>query len=249
VGGRTERVTDTQRTYRVEDYRARERDLYAAAKFRAIARHLDASRPLRILNVGCGSGEANVWLARAGHRVDACDPDAAAVAMSEALKRRHGLDTLSVSRRALEDVDARAAYDCVVMLDVLEHLEDDDAALRRVHALLKPAGLGCFSVPALPALYGYHDAMLGHHRRYTRRSLERVVGPYFETLALRYFGFFLIPVAFVVSRLLRRAYPIAATGRSTAARAALGVVLCLEARVAFPLGTSLLFIGRARGTA
>jgi 2-polyprenyl-3-methyl-5-hydroxy-6-metoxy-1,4-benzoquinol methylase len=239
-------VTDARQTYRLDDYRARESDLYAAAKFQIVSRYLDATRSLRILNVGCGSGEANLWLAQAGHRVDACDPDEAAVAMSEALKRRHGLDNLTVSRRSIEEVSGQAQYDCVFMLDVLEHLEDDDAALRRAHALLKPGGLGCFSVPALPVLYGHHDVMLGHHRRYTRRSLARAVAPYFETLVLRYFGFFLIPVAFVMSRLLRRPYPIAATDRSTSLRATLGAVLGLEARLAFPLGTSLLFIGRRR---
>ena len=241
-------MTDARQTYRLDDYRARESDLYAAAKFRTIARYLDATRSLRILNVGCGSGEANLWLAQAGHRVDACDPDEAAVAMSEALKRRHGLDGLSVSRKSLEELDGQGAYDCVFMLDVLEHLDDDDAALRKAHALVKPGGMACFSVPALPALYGHHDVMLGHHRRYTRRSLQRAVAPYFETLVLRYFGFFLIPVALVVSRLLRRSYPIVTAERSTPVRATLGIVMGLEARVAFPIGTSLLFIGRRRAT-
>lgn len=234
---------DTRRAYTLRDHRERQADRYASVKFQTLARHI-GNGGQRILNVGCGSGEANIWLARRGHRVDACDPDAAAVAMSRALAAEHEVATVTVIPDTLADLAGAAAYDAVVMLDVLEHLEDDEAAVRKVHGLLRPGGLALISVPALPSLFGHHDVMLGHHRRYTRRSLRALLAPLFDVHLVRYFGFSLIPIAVAFSVVLRQSYPIASTSRVGLVTRLLDAVLSVEARVSPPVGTSLLFVGR-----
>jgi SAM-dependent methyltransferase len=61
------------------------------------------------------------------------------------------------------------------MFDVLEHIEDDAAALRRVHALLPPGGHLFLSVPAYQFLFCGDDTLAGHFRRYTLSSLSRVL--------------------------------------------------------------------------
>jgi SAM-dependent methyltransferase len=64
--------------------------------------------------------------------------------------------------------------DTCICLNVLEHIEDDCAALEAMAEILDRSGSIILFVPALPALYGPADRELGHFRRYTRASLGRV---------------------------------------------------------------------------
>jgi 2-polyprenyl-3-methyl-5-hydroxy-6-metoxy-1,4-benzoquinol methylase len=67
-------------------------------------------------------------------------------------------------------------YDLVLMLDVLEHVEDDLATLREAASdLLKPGGWMLLSVPASQALFSRHDGLLGHKRRYAPARLRALV--------------------------------------------------------------------------
>ncbi len=64
-----------------------------------------------------------------------------------------------------------ASVDAVVLLNVLEHIEDDGAALAQVFRILKPGGLAVIEVPAGPELYDAYDKHLQHFRRYRLRDL------------------------------------------------------------------------------
>jgi ubiquinone/menaquinone biosynthesis C-methylase UbiE len=73
------------------------------------------------------------------------------------------------------------SFDIVIMLDVLEHIEDDLAFLQHdVVPRLRPEGHVVMSVPAHPSLFTSHDTFLGHYRRYTRRQLLDVSGKFFS---------------------------------------------------------------------
>ena len=73
-------------------------------------------------------------------------------------------------------------FDMVIMLDVLEHIEDDKAFLAHsVVPRLKPESNIVISVPAHPSLFTTHDVFLGHHRRYTRRQLLSTSETFFRT--------------------------------------------------------------------
>ena len=61
------------------------------------------------------------------------------------------------------------------MLDVLEHLSDDDRALSEVHRILKPGGALILSVPAYQHLWSAHDEALHHFRRYEKAGLNQVL--------------------------------------------------------------------------
>ncbi len=65
------------------------------------------------------------------------------------------------------------SVDAIASLNVLEHVKDDLAALREVHRILRPGGLGYLVVPHGPGLYNYYDEMLLHHRRYSAGELRR----------------------------------------------------------------------------
>lgn len=67
---------------------------------------------------------------------------------------------------------APGSVDVVYSSNVLEHIEDDVAALKKLHACLKPGGRAVFWVPAFACLWTAMDDRVAHCRRYTRRSLE-----------------------------------------------------------------------------
>jgi 2-polyprenyl-3-methyl-5-hydroxy-6-metoxy-1,4-benzoquinol methylase len=96
----------------------------------------------------------------------------------------------------------------ILMLDVLEHIEDDDAALEHVHRLLSSGGTAILTVPALPSLWSEHDEVNLHFRRYTRGKLKQQLhAAGFEIESLRYmFGW---PLGLMYARRL-----LAKSGRS-----------------------------------
>lgn len=99
---------------------------------------------------------------------------------------------------------ADGAFDVVCAFDVLEHLDDDRAALRRMHGLLGPGGYLLVSVPAYRFLWDEQDDMAGHRRRYRlgeiRGELRRAG---FSVEKSTYFNTLLFPLVAAV-RLARR---------------------------------------------
>jgi SAM-dependent methyltransferase len=92
------------------------------------------------------------------------------------------------------------SFDIVIMLDVLEHIENDSVFLQQeVVPRLKPGGNLVISVPAHPSLFTSHDYFLGHYRRYTRSQLLDVSDKFFSC---NQNGYLFISLAFV--RMLQR---------------------------------------------
>jgi len=85
--------------------------------------------------------------------------------------------------------------DIVVALNVLEHIEDDTAALQQIFRILKPGGYAIIEVPADPELYDFYDAQLKHFRRYTLDDLSlKAKDAGFDLLNKSHLGFFIYPV-------------------------------------------------------
>lgn len=104
------------------------------------------------------------------------DPD-----LAGALERRFGDDArITLVRDALPQSPALAARSgelgFVLCQNVLEHVADDEGAVRAMAAALRPGGRLALLVPAHPRLFGSLDRAFGHHRRYTRERLERLFG-------------------------------------------------------------------------
>ena len=96
------------------------------------------------------------------------------------------------------------SLDAVVLLDVLEHV-DDEAALTEVRDVLRDDGLALISVPAFPRVWSYRDQDAGHQRRYTRPELtELLIGKGFRVLQVCYYQCLLFPVLFLSRWLGRR---------------------------------------------
>lgn len=229
--------------YKHYDYLNRKGDPYAAVKYRIIARWLPATDNLAVLNAGCGSGEMNELLSRnPTWRVDAIDPDAEAVELSRNSATAKARKNLSVTRTDIENYDTFGKFDVIVCNDVLEHIKNDAAVIEKLSSLLKGGGMLILSVPALKFLYGYHDEMLGHYRRYDKNELVEKLSKHLRVEACRYFGFSMIPVALLYSRVLRMGYPVQKGGKGSIIGKAAKIVLAAEAGFSVPAGTSLLAV-------
>ncbi len=162
-------------------------------------------RPLRILDVGCGPGNSlrrfSPWGLTYGMDFSL---DALAFA-----RKRGAAHVLSADLTALPV--ASASVDCVIGLDVLEHVEDDEGALREIARVLRSGGVFVFTVPASSALWRHHDELYGHFRRYTKAGFAAHVRH--AGLTIREYRFFkcafFIPLLIlaVAERLTRRLIP------------------------------------------
>ena len=92
----------------------------------------------------------------------------------------------SVVCGTVQDLAETPRFDAATYVDVLEHIRDDAEELACVSRLLRPGGRLIVLSPAYPWLYSPFDAAVGHHRRYTKDSLARVVPAGLELVALRY---------------------------------------------------------------
>jgi SAM-dependent methyltransferase len=117
----------------------------------------------RILEAGCGTG-GNLYLLQGRGRVSAFEPHPTGIEIAR--NRNPGVEILDGE---LPDrlPFAEGTFDLVVVLDVLEHVEDDEAALASLIRVTKPGGYVLITVPTHPFLWGQHDRRLHHIRRYS----------------------------------------------------------------------------------
>ena len=145
----------------------------------------------RILEIGCGTGHNLPMLARFG-QVEAIEIDPAARAIaSERLGRPVGDAPLP----ELPGIE-RSAYDLIAVLDVVEHIEDDVAALAAMRDYLKPGGKILIAVPAHQWMWSAHDVVNHHHRRYSKATLGKAIAAAgLKHNGLRWFNSLLFPLA------------------------------------------------------
>jgi len=155
-----------------------------------------SSKPLTILDVGCGTGAMSSRLVGWG-RVVSMDFSPLALQFS----RRRGLKHL-LGADAMNLPLASGCIDLITVMDVLEHLPDDEAAMREFFRVLKPGGRVIATVPAYQHLWSEHDVALMHHRRYVRQQLgERLTRAGFKLEKLSHTMTALYPVVALQRRL------------------------------------------------
>lgn len=169
----------------------------------ALIRRVAAPRPgSQILELGCGTGHNLPMLAAFGH-VDALELDEQSRALAE---KRLGRAILKAPLPELTGVPDRH-YDLIGAFDVIEHIDDDAAALASIASKLKDGGKFVMTVPAHAWMWSAHDVVNHHKRRYSKASLKRLVQKSPLRLdAIGYFNSLLFPAAIAerLSSKLRR---------------------------------------------
>jgi len=141
------------------------------------------------IEFGAGLGTVSERIRPSLNKLDLVEPSPD---MTSALEQQFaGDDNVRVFHASQEDyvkTCAASFYDVVVMVNVLEHIENDRAALDDMYRLLRPGGRLLLFVPALQFLYSEFDRRVGHYRRYHLAGLrDRVTAAGFSTMTARYF--------------------------------------------------------------
>jgi SAM-dependent methyltransferase len=222
-----------------------------------------------LVELGCGAGTVTTYLNEHGYRVDYADVHGEGLKLARTRAEARlgsGATGLRFMRLDVSRQKVPGRYRGVLLLDVLEHLPNDDEALRLARSAFEPGAPDClllFTVPAFPALWSPWDDVEKHKRRYTlptaRRLAERAG---FEVERITYFFFPLFFAASVVKGLrgvrdlvkpvppptsiseLTEASPHPALN-ATLLRMLTGETAWLKNRD-LPLGTSLLCVARPR---
>jgi SAM-dependent methyltransferase len=196
-----------------------------------------------VLNAGCGAGSFTLRLLDAGYDVTSVDA-------SEAFVER--VRQLVGDRGAVELADLHAlrfeagSFDAIVCGEVLEHLDDDQTAVREFARVLKPGGVVLASVPANPWRYDWSDHWAGHRRRYTAAGLAgRFTAAGFTDVDVTDYGFPLLGLYHrqVYRRMLKRR--LERDGGDVGAPTGAMKRVAPLVRAAFELDT--LFMGRRPG--
>ena len=151
----------------------------------------------KILDLGCGTGGVLSHLGRFGAAYG-IDPSREAIHYCQ----QRGLVTAISSGMDLPFADE--TFNAVLVLDVIEHIDDDVALLREVRRVLSPTGIVVVTVPALPWLWSSHDQVNHHRRRYMRAMLERALrAAGLEPVKMSYYNTLLLPLM-VIRKLSHR---------------------------------------------
>jgi SAM-dependent methyltransferase len=122
--------------------------------------------PGQLLEIGCGAGALIFDLSQRGFRCTALETSRKAREIASYINSKN--ENVKFYANAGNWIEC---FDQIVALEVLEHIEDDHAALKSWYSWLKPGGKILVSVPAHQRKWGADDAAVGHYRRYEKDAL------------------------------------------------------------------------------
>ena len=195
----------------------------------------------RVLEIGAGRGTFSAELRALGSSLVAVEPSHRLIA--PLTQQVAGLVDVTVVNGVLSEVVGQT-FDAAVMLNVLEHIEDDRAVLAQIFERLAPGGAVCIWVPAFAGLYGEFDRLVGHCRRYRQPELEaKMTTAGFRIETSRYTN---LPGFFAWWLVVRVMGAKPTTGRLSTVydRWFVPAIRAVEKRVKPPFGQSLFVVGR-----
>ncbi|MEP7108433.1 MAG: class I SAM-dependent methyltransferase [Ferruginibacter sp.] len=203
---------------------------------------------LKILNVGAAAGASSKWLASLGDVVSLeNDP----LFLDCLINRNLKAINASITDIPLDD----DSVDLVCAFDVIEHVENDQQAVEELVRVCKPGGNICITVPAFQTLWGNHDVVNGHKRRYTRKHLQNLIDG--QRATIQYSSYF-NTILFIPVLLFRKIQPLFKNNRqqhnsdfnyfktniilNNVLKVVFGIELYLLRSVKFPFGVSLMML-------
>lgn len=198
-----------------------------------------------ILDIGCGRGEFLEKLARIGKAVAIDDSD-----NLQGCVNPHNGHLIQCDGTDL--CFKNETFDLILMLDILEHFEDDYSSLTQAYSKLKAGGYLLITVPAVPYLFGNHDRLLKHFRRYSKRTLSQLIRKTgFKVERLTHWNFFLYLPIFIVRMIKRQVndqssdvYPLPPWINQALTRLIFLETFFITRGIGFPFGINLLGILR-----
>lgn len=148
----------------------------------------------------------------------------------------------SIFSAVAAEIADRKKPDSIIYVNVLEHIEDDEAELDLIYKTLIPGGRAFIFVPALELLYGEFDRKLGHFRRYRKSELEekcRNAG--FKILTSKYFDFAGVLPWYVKYRLLN-SVELGGGAVSLYDKVVVPIFRRIESAVNVPVGKNILLV-------
>lgn len=140
------------------------------------------------LDIGSGNGVFLNYLIDLGFRGEAIDISREAI--SFARKQIKYGDSVKIKLQDLFDYKPARKYDLVFCFETLEHIEDDNKAMKKIYSFLKPGGHLICSVPAHRKEWSRLDELKGHFRRYEREELrEKIINAGFKVEYIYSYGF------------------------------------------------------------
>jgi len=192
-------------------YLGRELSLFAAAANwkRYWASQIRPYLGCRVLEVGGGLGEnVGVLVSSAQQRWVCLEPDPGqALAIARKLQAGELPACCEVRESTVEDLAVDEAFDTILYIDVLEHIQDDRAELAQAAGRLDVNGKLVVLSPAHRWLFSAFDAAIGHHRRYGARQLKGLVPDGLSLVRLRYLDALGICASLANRCFLRRGVP------------------------------------------
>jgi SAM-dependent methyltransferase len=245
-------------------YLGRHRFLLRAVR-QQMRQRFPAPSPLSAIDLGGGCGG---WIRYLNQRAPALFAELALADSSpRALTMAGQVVGPDVSRQQVDLLQLpwgdAGRWDVAFLLDVLEHLPQDAAALAQIRQSLKPGGLLFVTTPALRFFWSYNDEIVHHVKRYSRtdyRQLAAAAG--LELLDARYFMFFLSPLLLLsrlgaggrrkaadlspaqVQAIIRRTHQVPMAPLNAVLRGIFALETPLGLRVRFPWGSSILGVFR-----
>ena len=208
-----------------------------------------ANRSIRNgLEIGCGHGVVREMLERdLAIPIDGCDLNEHALQMAN-----KGEGRLLVYDIFDEDASLLHAYDMILLMDVIEHIDDDLGFLNAALKHLKPEAIVVINVPAHMPLYSKYDEVAGHKRRYNTANIKELFrAARVEPISVVQWGFSLIALLLVRKAILsfvsrERTIRTGFAPPNILVRSILGVLQSIETHMPFsmPLGSSILAIGQ-----
>lgn len=155
-----------------------------------------------VIDIGCGTAFLANLLRTRGKNVIGIEPSDGMRTLAAKINPE-----VTVIKGSAEDVDVlvRKPVDTVLMVDVLEHMEKDVEQIKKIWAVLKPAGEFIFVVPSPAFLYGKRDEQMGHYRRYSKKMLQNMFATSgFRLEYLRYWNVLGFLPYLIFEKILRR---------------------------------------------
>jgi len=220
-----------------------------------VRRQLEGMTNISILNVGIATGATSIMLEEFGSVTNLeYDKDCCEFVRKEL--------NMEVTQASLTDLPYKDnTFDLICAFDVIEHIEDDAAAVSEINRTLKTSGQFMITVPAFMMLWSHHDVVNHHYRRYTAGSLKDVLSGRLNIQYLSYFNTLLFPpiAAFRLgSRIFNKKESNTSTGSDFEIMKSDGIIndvfyniflmerAAIQRLVSLPFGVSLICTGTKR---